>query len=46
MFKNIQYISQGTTQKEQLYHIESVLGAGIEWIQYRFKNADTIPQKK
>lgn len=42
MFKNIQYISQGTTQKEQLYHIESVLGAGIEWIQYRFKNADQI----
>lgn len=38
MLNKIQYISHGDTPQEQLYHIESVLGAGQQWIQYRFKN--------
>lgn len=38
----IQYISQGTTQEEQLLNIEKVLKAGCRWIQLRFKNADEI----
>ena len=38
MFNPIQYISQGDTPQEQLYHIESVLDAGQKWIQFRFKN--------
>lgn len=41
MFNPIQYISQGDTPQEQLYHIESVLDAGQQWIQFRFK--DTLP---
>ena len=36
----IQYISQGTTQEEQLLNIENVLKAGCRWVQLRFKNAD------
>ena len=35
---NIQYISQGSTQEEQLTNIENVLKAGCTWIQLRFKN--------
>lgn len=38
MLNKIQYISHGDTPQEQLYHIESVLAAGQQWIQYRFKN--------
>lgn len=38
MFNPIQYISQGDTPQEQLYHIESVLDAGQKWIQFRFKH--------
>lgn len=38
MLNKIQYISHGDTPLEQLYHIESVLAAGQQWIQYRFKN--------
>jgi thiamine-phosphate pyrophosphorylase len=37
---NIQYISQGSTQEEQLTNIENVLKAGCTWIQLRFKNCD------
>lgn len=39
MFSMLQYISQGSTAKEQLENIQSVLDAGCEWIQLRFKNA-------
>jgi len=38
MVNSIQYISQGNTPQEQLYHIESVLDAGQRWIQFRFKD--------
>lgn len=38
MFNPIQYISQGDTPQEQLYHIKSVLDAGQKWIQFRFKH--------
>ncbi|MDM1378099.1 thiamine phosphate synthase [Myroides marinus] len=38
MLNKIQYISHGDTPQEQLYHIESVLAAGQQWVQYRFKN--------
>jgi thiamine-phosphate pyrophosphorylase len=38
----IQYISQGTTQEEQLFNIENVLKAGCQWVQLRFKNADEV----
>lgn len=41
MFNPIQYISQGDTPQEQLYHIESVLDAGQRWIQFRFKDTLT-----
>lgn len=41
MFNPIQYISQGDTPQEQLYHIESVLYAGQRWIQFRFKDTLT-----
>jgi thiamine-phosphate pyrophosphorylase len=37
---SIQYISQGSTQQEQLSNIEQVLKAGCTWVQLRFKNAD------
>lgn len=39
MYSKLQYISQGSTAKEQLQNIESTLDAGCEWIQLRFKNA-------
>ena len=38
MFNPIQYISQGDTPQEQLYHIASVLDGGQSWIQFRFKD--------
>jgi thiamine-phosphate pyrophosphorylase len=37
---SIQYISQGSTQQEQLLNIEQVLKAGCTWVQLRFKHAD------
>jgi len=39
MYSQLQYISQGSTAKEQLENIQSTLDAGCEWIQLRFKNA-------
>lgn len=39
---NIQYISQGSTQEEQLTNIENVLKVGCTWIQLRFKNCDEV----
>lgn len=39
MYSKLQYISQGSTSKEQLENIQSTLDAGCEWIQLRFKNA-------
>ncbi len=39
MYNKLQYISQGSTAKEQLENIQSTLDAGCEWIQLRFKNA-------
>jgi len=39
MYSKLQYISQGSTAKEQLENIENTLDAGCEWIQLRFKNA-------
>ncbi|UUC46632.1 thiamine phosphate synthase [Flavobacterium cerinum] len=38
MHNKLQYISQGNTLNEQLFHIESVLHNGGKWIQVRFKN--------
>jgi thiamine-phosphate pyrophosphorylase len=40
MYSKLQYISQGSTAKEQLGNIQSTLDAGCEWVQLRFKNAD------
>lgn len=40
MFSKLQYISQGSTAKEQLDNIKSILDAGCDWIQLRFKNAN------
>lgn len=40
MYSKLQYISQGSTAKEQLENIQSTLDAGCEWVQLRFKNAD------
>ncbi len=40
MLSKLQYISQGITKKEQLENIKSVLEAGGDWIQLRFKQAD------
>lgn len=40
MFSKLQYISQGSTTKEQVENIQSSLDAGCVWIQLRFKNAD------
>ena len=37
---SIQYISQGSTQEEQMSNIEQVLKAGCTWVQLRLKNAD------
>ena len=38
MLSKIQYISQGATELEQLENIQSVLDAGCNWIQLRYKN--------
>ena len=35
----LQYISQGTTAKEQAYHILQALDHGADWIQLRWKTA-------
>lgn len=40
MLSRLQYISQGTTKNEQVNNIKSVLDAGGNWIQLRFKQAD------
>ncbi|WP_035669687.1 thiamine phosphate synthase [Flavobacterium sp. 83] len=37
MYNQLQYISQGTTVKEQLYNIHQALDNGCDWIQMRFK---------
>ncbi|MGO1242763.1 MAG: thiamine phosphate synthase [Sphingobacterium sp.] len=37
--KRLQYISSGSTAKEQYANILGALALGIEWIQLRFKNA-------
>lgn len=39
MYSKIQYISQGTTARDQLHNIRQSLDAGCSWIQLRFKNA-------
>lgn len=39
MFSKLQYISQGSTAKEQVENIQSTLDAGCVWVQLRFKNA-------
>ncbi len=41
MFNKLQYISQGSTIKEQHYNIHQALDNGCEWIQLRYKNAST-----
>jgi len=41
MYNKLQYISQGQTLNEQLYNIHKALDNGCDWIQLRFKNADT-----
>lgn len=38
MLHKIQYISQGDSEHEQLNNIRSVLDAGCNWIQLRYKN--------
>ena len=40
MYSKLQYISQGVTANDQIRNIKSVLDAGCEWIQLRFKNED------
>jgi thiamine-phosphate pyrophosphorylase len=40
IYSRLQYISQGSTSKEQLHNIVSALEAGCEWIQLRYKSAD------
>lgn len=39
MFSKLQYISQGSTAKEQIENIQSTLDGGCKWVQLRFKNA-------
>lgn len=46
MYSKLQYISQGSTESEQLSHIKAALEAGCDWIQLRFKNADLDTFKK
>ncbi len=36
----LQYISQGSTETDQLAGIQRVLDAGIKWVQVRWKEAD------
>jgi len=38
MYNKLQYISQGESNKEQLYNIHQALDNGCDWIQMRFKN--------
>lgn len=40
MCSKLQYISQGSTVKEQVENIQSTLDAGCGWVQLRFKNAN------
>ena len=40
MMHKLQYISQGKTVQEQTENIRSVLEAGCQWVQLRFKNAE------
>lgn len=40
MRSKLQYISQGTTAKEQAYNIRQALDNGADWIQLRWKNAN------
>ena len=42
MYNKLQYISQGTTVREQLYNIHQALDNGCDWIQLRFKNASSL----
>ncbi len=42
MYKRLQYISQGVTAEEQHHNIRSVLDAGCDWVQLRFKNATNL----
>lgn len=37
MYNKLQYISQGESDKEQLYNIHQALDNGCDWIQMRFK---------
>jgi thiamine-phosphate pyrophosphorylase len=39
MFSKLQYVSQGTTAREQYNNIQEALDAGSKWVQLRFKNA-------
>src|SRR6478672_10229049 len=41
MYNKLQYISQGDTLHKQLYNIHCALDNGCDWIQLRFKNADS-----
>jgi thiamine-phosphate pyrophosphorylase len=38
MLSKLQYISQGSTGKEQLHNIQKALNGGCKWIQLRWKN--------
>ncbi len=40
MYSKLQYISQGSTAKEQLDNIQSTLDVGCIWIQLRYKSAN------
>jgi len=40
MYAKLQYISQGATAAEHLSNIQSVLDAGCQWVQLRFKKAE------
>lgn len=40
MISNLQYISQGTSAKQQEYNIQKVLDSGAKWIQLRWKNTE------
>lgn len=38
MLSKLQYISQGSTDQEQLHNIQKALNGGCKWIQLRWKN--------
>jgi thiamine-phosphate pyrophosphorylase len=40
MFSKLQYISQGSTAKDQLENINQALDAGCQWVQFRFKHTE------